>query len=89
MYINHNLPFSGDYISALRGCCPLKFLHALETDQSLLAHKPKGDKGPPKKFNRKNLKSGLKFSVLGSISFSFIDQSTQLFFTQRERGGSW
>ena len=47
MYIDHNLLFSGDYISALRGCCPLKFLHELEIDQGLLAHTPKGDDGPP------------------------------------------
>jgi len=49
MYIDHTLLFSGDYISALRGCCPLKFLHALETDQSLLAHTTKGVEGPPPK----------------------------------------
>jgi len=30
----------GDYISALRGCWPLKFLHVLEIDQGLLAHTP-------------------------------------------------
>jgi len=48
MYIDHNLLFSGDYISALRGCCPLKFLHELEIDQGLLAHTYKGDEGPPK-----------------------------------------
>ena len=34
--------FSGDYISALRGCCSSKFLHALETDQSLIAHTTTG-----------------------------------------------
>ena len=32
------LHFSGDYISALRGCWPLKFLHIVEIDQGLLAH---------------------------------------------------
>ena len=37
------LQFSGDYISVLKGCWPLKFLHALEIDQSLLAHTPKGE----------------------------------------------
>ena len=59
MYIYHNLLFYGDYISALRGCCPLKFLYALEIDQGLLAHTPKGDEGPPpKKSNRENLKLG-------------------------------
>ena len=47
MYIDNNVLFSGDYISALRGCCPLKFLHALETDQNLLAHTPKGSWPPP------------------------------------------
>jgi len=41
--------FSGDYISAFRGCCPLKFLHALEIDHGLLAHTPNN-------FNRENLK---------------------------------
>jgi len=30
--------FLGYYISALRGCCALKFLHALHIDQALLAH---------------------------------------------------
>ena len=30
--------FSGDYISAPRGCWLLKFLHALEFAQALLAH---------------------------------------------------
>jgi len=58
MYIDHNLLFSGDYISAPTGFCPLKFLHALEIDQGLLAHTPKGDGGPPKNFNRENLKLG-------------------------------
>ena len=49
MYIDHNVLFSGDYISALRGCCPLKFLHALEIDQGLLAHTHMGVEGPPQK----------------------------------------
>jgi len=40
--------FSGDYISALRGCCARKFLHAIEIDQGLLAHTPIG-MGSPKK----------------------------------------
>ena len=50
MYIDHNLLFSGDYISAIRRCCPSKFLHALEIDQGLLAHTHKGVEGTPKKF---------------------------------------
>jgi len=48
MYIDHNLLFSEDYISALRVCCPLKFLHELEIDQGLITHNPKGDEGAPK-----------------------------------------
>jgi len=44
------LHFSGDYISALRACWPLKFLHVLEIAQGLLAHTPSGNGGPPKKF---------------------------------------
>jgi len=29
MYLDHNGLFSGDYVSALMGCYPLKFLDAL------------------------------------------------------------
>jgi len=42
--------FSGDCISALRGCCAMKFLHALEIDQGYLAHTPTGTGVPLKKF---------------------------------------
>jgi len=42
MHIDHNVLFSGDYISALMGCCPSKFLHALEIDQCLIAHTTTG-----------------------------------------------
>ena len=38
MYIDHNVLFSGHNISALKGCCALKFLHALEIDQGYLEH---------------------------------------------------
>jgi len=41
--------FGGDYISALRGCCALKFLHALQIDQDYLAHTPTGTGVPPQK----------------------------------------
>jgi len=46
--------FSGDYISALRGCCALKCLHALEIDQGYLAHTLTGTGLPLKNFNREN-----------------------------------
>ena len=39
--------FRGDYISALRGCCPLKFLYALAIDQALIAHTQMGMGVPP------------------------------------------
>ena len=34
--------FGGDYISAPRGCCALKFIHALEIAQALIAHTRSG-----------------------------------------------
>ena len=47
IYVHPNGLFSGDYISTLRGCCALKFLHTLEIDQGLLAHNRKGTGFPP------------------------------------------
>jgi len=41
--------FSGNYISALRGFCAMKFLYALEIDQGYLAHTPTGTGVTPKK----------------------------------------
>jgi len=46
--------FLGDYISAHKGCCALKFLHAIEIDQALLAHAPTGTGVTQKFFNREN-----------------------------------
>ena len=54
IYVHPNGLFSGDYISALRGCCAIKFLCALEIDQGYLPHTPSGTGVPPKKFNREN-----------------------------------
>ena len=48
--------FLGYYISALRGCCALKFLHALEIDQGYLAHTPIGT-GVPLKILIVNIKN--------------------------------
>ena len=75
-------------ISALKGCCALKFLHALEIDQGYLAHTPTGTGVPPKLFNRENLKFGLKFSVYTSISSELMGISSQIFIqtTCREPG---
>jgi len=41
--------FSGDYISAIRRCCALKFLYALEIDPDYLAHTRTGTGSPPPK----------------------------------------
>jgi len=41
--------FSGDYISAIGGCCALKFLNVLEIDQGYLLHTPTGTGSPPQK----------------------------------------
>ena len=69
--------FSGDYISALRGCCALKFLHVLEIHQGLLAHSPSGaGVPPPQKKNRENLKFALKFSLLKSITSGLVGLSS-------------
>ena len=53
--------FSTDYISAPRGCWVLKFLHALEFDQALVAHIAVRVGGPLTNFKGQHLKLGLKF----------------------------
>jgi len=67
-------------ISALRGCFALKFLHALEIEEGLLAHTPRGTGVPPKNFNREILKSGLKFSVWANRTSGLMGVSSQNFF---------
>jgi len=52
--VHPNGILSGNYISALRGCCAMKFLYTLEIDQGYLAHTPTGTGVPPKKFNCEN-----------------------------------
>jgi len=56
--------FSEDHISAPRGCCAPKFLHALENDQVLLAHPPPGTRAPLTTFFKEWSKIGLKCSIL-------------------------
>ena len=57
--------FLAHHISAHRGCCAPKILHAQEIDQALIAHTRSGTGVPPpqKNSNRENLKLDLKFSV--------------------------
>jgi len=52
--------FSEDHISAPRGCCAPKFLHALENDQVLLVHLPLGTKAPLTTFFKRGVKNWLK-----------------------------
>ena len=86
--------FSGDYISVLRGCCALKFLHTLESDQGLLAHTRRGTGVPLQKKHRENLKLALKFSVLESIAYGIMEVFSLNFFmrpaiTARGISSSW
>jgi len=52
--VHPNGIFSENYISALRGCCAVKFLYALENHQGYLAHTPTGTGSTLKKINREN-----------------------------------
>jgi len=56
--------FSEDHISAPRGCCAAKFLHALENDQVLLAYSPPGAGAALTTFFKRKSKIALKCSVL-------------------------
>jgi len=77
----------GYYISALKGGCALKFLHALEIDQALLAHTASATPGvTQKKFSRENLKFGLKFRVLETITSGLVGNETFFQSTCREAG---
>ena len=58
--------FSEDHISAPRGCCAPKFLHALENDQVLLAFPPPGTAAPLTTFFKEDSKIALKCSVLAA-----------------------
>jgi len=80
--------FSGDYISSIKGCCPLKFLHTLEIAQGYIAHTTTGMGVPlPKKIICKNLKFGLKLSVCASNFVVSGSSLTKLFQTTCCDGG--
>jgi len=59
---------SEEHISAPRGCCAPKFLHALENHQVLLAHPPTGDGGPLTTFFKGGSKIDLKCNKLALIT---------------------
>jgi len=75
--------FSGDCISALRGFWSLKFLHALEIDQGLLAHTHNGNGGAPKKFKGEHVKLGLKFRVCAPITLGLVGVTSRNFSMRR------
>jgi len=78
--VHPNVFFSENYIPALRGCYAMKFLYALEIDQRYPAHTPTGTEVPPKNLNPENSKSGLKFSVLDSITSGLVEVSSRDFY---------
>ena len=64
-------------ISAPRGCCPPKFLHALENDQLLLAHPHWGRRLPLQLFSKGGVKNWLKMQsirrrIFGAKRSSFM-----------------
>ena len=89
IHVHPNGLFSGDYISAVKGCCAMKFLHALEIDQGYLEHSPTGTGVPLQKINRENLKFGLKFSVWASITLVPVGLSSQNFSRQHAARQGW
>ena len=58
---------------------PQIFTRATDWPRLASAH-PERNGGPPKNFNRENLKFGLKFSVLPSITSGLLGVSSQNFF---------
>jgi len=72
---------SEDYISAPRGCCAPKFLHALENDQVLLAHPPLGTGALLTTFFKEGSKIGLKCYKLALITSELGGVARQNFVT--------
>jgi len=63
---------------------PEIFTHATDWPSFASAH-PNWDGGQPKKINRENLKFGLKFSVLRSITSGLMAVSSRDFFQSMSR----
>jgi len=71
--------YSTDYISAPTGCWLMKFLHALEFEQTLVAHIAIGVGGPLKNFKGQHVKSGLKFYICASITLGVVGITSRIF----------
>ena len=80
---------STDYISALRGCWLLKFLHTLEFDEGLLAHTTNRVRGLPKKFKGEHLKLGLKFHTCAPITLGVVGVTSRNFTRWRGSRQEW
>jgi len=81
--------FSANYISAPRGCCAPKFLHALENDQVLLAHPSPGTGAPLTTFFKGGSKIALKCSVLDKGSLEPKGVASWDFATWRAARWGW
>ena len=81
--------FSTDYISTPRGRWPLKFLHALEFDQALVAHIAVGVGGPVKNFKGQHLKLGLIFHTWASITLGVVGLPSRNFTMWRSSRPGW
>jgi len=75
--------FSEDHISAPRGCCARKFLHALENHQVLLAHSPPRAGAPLTTFFKGESKIGLKCNKGALITSELGDIARRNFGTWR------
>jgi len=75
--------FSEEHISAPRGCCAPKFLHALENDQVLLAPPPPGAGAPLTTFFKGESKIGLKWNKWAIITSKLGDVALRNFGTWR------
>ena len=63
-----------------------EILHGLKTDQALLAHTPRWNGvSPEKKFDRENVKFGLKLGVLRSITSGLVGVLSRDFFQSTPR----
>jgi len=81
--------FLEDHISASRGCCTLKFLHALENDQVLLAHPPPGAGAPLTTCFKGESKIALKCRVLDEGSLEPKGVASWDFATWRAARWGW
>jgi len=81
--------FSEDHISAPRGCCAPKFLHALENHQVLLTHCPSGTAAPLTTFFKGGSKIALKCGVLDEGSLEPKGVASWDFATWRAARWGW